>query len=112
MVDTAGTICEAVRTLNESGAKSVTLVATHGLLSGPAVEPYRAYGGPHRVHPLAQQRQEYPTQHVAGAALGHAGIAGGLERKAGIDFSYSFHIFRYSLLICNLKSEESEDETA
>ena len=38
MVDTAGTICEAVRTLNESGAKSVTLVATHGLLSGPAVE--------------------------------------------------------------------------
>ena len=34
----AGTICEAVRTLNESGAKSVTLVATHGLLSGPAVE--------------------------------------------------------------------------
>ena len=25
----------------------------------------------------------------------HAGIAGGLERKAGIDFSYSFHIFRY-----------------
>ena len=27
-----------VRTLNESGAKSVTLVATHGLLSGPAVE--------------------------------------------------------------------------
>ncbi len=30
MVDTAGTICEAVRTLNESGAKSVTLVATDG----------------------------------------------------------------------------------
>jgi ribose-phosphate pyrophosphokinase len=38
MIDTAGTICEAVRTLNEAGAKSVTLVATHGLLSGPAVE--------------------------------------------------------------------------
>ena len=33
MIDTAGTICEAVRTLNNSGAKSVTLVATHGLLS-------------------------------------------------------------------------------
>ena len=25
----------------------------------------------------------------------HAGIAGGLEINAGIDFSYSFHIFRY-----------------
>ena len=38
MIDTAGTICEAVRTLRGAGAKSVTLVATHGLLSGPAVE--------------------------------------------------------------------------
>ena len=38
MIDTAGTICEAVRTLHEAGAKSVTLVATHALLSGPAVE--------------------------------------------------------------------------
>ena len=38
MIDTAGTICEAVRTLNDAGAKSVTLVATHGLLSGPAME--------------------------------------------------------------------------
>ncbi|OZG69561.1 ribose-phosphate diphosphokinase [Bifidobacterium eulemuris] len=38
MIDTAGTICEAVRTLKDSGAKSVTLVATHGLLSGPAIE--------------------------------------------------------------------------
>ena len=36
MIDTAGTICEAVRTLRNSGAASVTLVATHGLLSGPA----------------------------------------------------------------------------
>ncbi len=35
MIDTAGTICEAVRTLNNAGAKSVTLVATHGLLSRP-----------------------------------------------------------------------------
>ena len=42
--DTAGTICEAVRTLNNAGAKSVTLVATHGLLSGPAVERLRDCG--------------------------------------------------------------------
>lgn len=38
MIDTAGTICEAVRTLNDAGARSVTLVATHGLFSGPAIE--------------------------------------------------------------------------
>lgn len=38
MIDTAGTICEAVRTLHEAGAASVTLVATHGLFSGPALE--------------------------------------------------------------------------
>ena len=44
MIDTAGTICEAVRTLNESGAKPVTLVATHGLLSGPAVDRLRDCG--------------------------------------------------------------------
>lgn len=44
MIDTAGTICEAVRTLRNSGAASVTLVATHGLLSGPAVERLRNCG--------------------------------------------------------------------
>ena len=44
MVDTAGTICEAVRTLNEAEAKPVTLVATHGLLSGPAVERLKTCG--------------------------------------------------------------------
>ncbi|PLS28789.1 ribose-phosphate diphosphokinase [Bifidobacterium parmae] len=38
MIDTAGTICEAVHALRGAGARSVTLVATHGLLSGPAVE--------------------------------------------------------------------------
>ena len=49
MIDTAGTICEAVRTLNNAGAKSVTLVATHGLLSGPAVERRRDCGAPEIV---------------------------------------------------------------
>ncbi|MDO4913011.1 MAG: ribose-phosphate diphosphokinase [Bifidobacteriaceae bacterium] len=41
IIDTAGTICEAIRTLHEHGARSVTLAATHGLLSGPAVERLR-----------------------------------------------------------------------
>ncbi|KFJ03719.1 ribose-phosphate diphosphokinase [Bifidobacterium subtile] len=44
MIDTAGTICEAVRTLHDAGAKSVTLVATHGLLSGPAIERLASCG--------------------------------------------------------------------
>lgn len=44
MIDTAGTITQAVKTLKDRGAKSVTLVATHGLLSGPAVERLRDSG--------------------------------------------------------------------
>jgi ribose-phosphate pyrophosphokinase len=38
MVDTAGTLCEAARAVKERGALSVRAAATHGLLSGPAVE--------------------------------------------------------------------------
>ncbi len=38
MVDTAGTLCKAVEGLLEFGAKSVTACATHGVLSGPAIE--------------------------------------------------------------------------
>ncbi|KFI45110.1 ribose-phosphate pyrophosphokinase [Bifidobacterium bohemicum] len=44
MIDTAGTICEAVRTLRDAGAKSVTLAATHGILSDPAVERLKDCG--------------------------------------------------------------------
>lgn len=38
MVDTAGTLSNAVYALKERGAKSVYAAATHALLSGPAVE--------------------------------------------------------------------------
>ena len=38
MIDTAGTVCSAARLLTERGASEVYVVATHGLLSGPAVE--------------------------------------------------------------------------
>ena len=38
MIDTAGTICNAAETAIESGAKSVIAMATHPVLSGPAVE--------------------------------------------------------------------------
>lgn len=38
MIDTAGTICAAADLLSEHGAKAVYGVATHGILSGPALE--------------------------------------------------------------------------
>jgi ribose-phosphate pyrophosphokinase len=37
MFDTAGTICNAAKTAIDNGAKSVVAVATHAVLSGPAV---------------------------------------------------------------------------
>ena len=38
MIDTAGTLCKAAEVLMEKGARSVRACATHGLLSGGAVE--------------------------------------------------------------------------
>jgi len=36
MVDTAGTLCKAAEVLKDAGAKTVTAVIAHGVLSGPA----------------------------------------------------------------------------
>ena len=38
MIDTAGTLCNAARALNDAGARSVVACASHGVLSGPAVQ--------------------------------------------------------------------------
>ena len=38
ILDTAGTLCKAAETLMNDGAKSVTAIITHGVLSGPAIE--------------------------------------------------------------------------
>lgn len=38
MIDTAGTICEAANLLKSKGAKTISVVATHGLFSGPALK--------------------------------------------------------------------------
>jgi len=38
MIDTAGTTVNAAKAAMEKGAKSVTAVATHGVLSGPAID--------------------------------------------------------------------------
>ena len=41
IIDTAGTLCNAANALKERGAKSVRACATHGILSGPAVDRIR-----------------------------------------------------------------------
>jgi ribose-phosphate pyrophosphokinase len=38
MIDTAGTLEGAARALKEKGAKSIIACASHGVLSGPAVQ--------------------------------------------------------------------------
>ena len=38
MIDTAGTLCKAAQLMKDGGARSVRAVATHGVLSGKAVE--------------------------------------------------------------------------
>ncbi|GAA4686855.1 ribose-phosphate pyrophosphokinase [Promicromonospora umidemergens] len=38
LIDTGGTIAEAVKVVMAAGAKSVTVAATHGVLSGPAAQ--------------------------------------------------------------------------
>jgi ribose-phosphate pyrophosphokinase len=38
IIDTAGTLCGAARVLHDKGAKSVVACASHGVLSGPAVQ--------------------------------------------------------------------------
>jgi ribose-phosphate pyrophosphokinase len=38
MVDTAGTLTQAAKALKENGAKAIFACATHGVLSGPAIE--------------------------------------------------------------------------
>lgn len=42
MIDTAGTLCEAAKTLRDHGAKRIYAFATHGVFSGPAAERLEA----------------------------------------------------------------------
>ena len=46
MIDTAGTVVSAAELLTNRGADSVSILATHGLLSGPAID--RLKNGPIR----------------------------------------------------------------
>jgi ribose-phosphate pyrophosphokinase len=42
MIDTAGTLCNAAEAVMEHGAASVSAAATHGVLSGPAIDRLNA----------------------------------------------------------------------
>ncbi len=42
MIDTAGTLCNAAKAVKEGGARRVVACATHGVLSGPAVDRIEA----------------------------------------------------------------------
>jgi len=42
MIDTAGTLCNAAKAVMDNGARSVVACASHGVLSGPAVERINA----------------------------------------------------------------------
>jgi ribose-phosphate pyrophosphokinase len=42
MIDTAGTLTQAAKAVMEAGARSVSACATHGVLSGPAIERIEA----------------------------------------------------------------------
>ena len=61
MIDTAGTLTKAAKAVMDQGAEAVYAVATHPVLSGPAVErivesPLEE-GGRHRHHSSARSRQ-------------------------------------------------------
>ncbi len=42
MIDTAGTLCNAAQAIMNAGAKEIYACATHGVLSGPAIERLQA----------------------------------------------------------------------
>lgn len=58
MIDTAGTLCAAARTVLDEGAKSVIACATHGVFSGPASAP--------RLRELRDRAHRRHRHHPAG----------------------------------------------
>jgi ribose-phosphate pyrophosphokinase len=72
MIDTAGTLCQAVDSLLNNGAKKVFAVATHPVLSGPALTRLQE-SGVEKVWvtdtiPLKEQAAKSPKFHVVSVA--------------------------------------------
>ena len=64
MIDTGGTIISAVNTLMSKGVKNAFLIATHGLLSGPAIERFKACDGIIKIFVTDSVPQEYNKQQL------------------------------------------------
>ena len=73
-IDTAGTLIEIVRALEREGVTEIYACATHGVLSGPAVERIRdssaARGRPHRLR-AAAGGQAHAEDHDAVGRAAH-----------------------------------------
>ena len=87
LIDTGGTIAEAVRVILEAGAKYVIVAATHGVLSEPgrgaAAGLRRARGRRHR-HPADRRRAPVPQAHGAVDRAAHRPRdPRGLRRRLG-----------------------------
>lgn len=72
MVDTAGTLTQAAKALKENGASAIFACATHGVLSGPAIERINASDIEEIVLtdtiPLAGKQEQSPKVRVLSVA--------------------------------------------
>ena len=70
MIDTAGTLCAAAKTVRDEGAARVIACATHGVFSGPAFERL-AYD---RVRDRADRRHRHDPAAAGGAGQHHRAL--------------------------------------
>ncbi len=74
LVDTGGSLCNAAQALTDNGARSVHACASHGVLSGPAIDRINAHSG-------------------AGLAGHHSGYQAGAEQQGQVPLR-SPHVLR------------------
>lgn len=92
MIDTAGTVCGAADLLMSKGATDVWIMATHGILSGPAIERLEASAASRVVVtnslPLPEHKQSSKIQVLSIAGVLSAAIESVFE---GSSVSDLFH---------------------
>ncbi len=74
LIDTAGTLCNAARAVKAGGARRVFACATHGVLSGPAVQrieesPLEEVVVTNSIAPSAETRASAKIRHISIARL-------------------------------------------
>ena len=87
MIDTGGTIVKAADALFEQGAERVIVAATHGVLSGPAVDPLKNSRISEVVItntlPVPQEKQLRQADRAVHRAADRPGHQRGLQRRLG-----------------------------